>query len=161
MLFISPVNAVLVPFDPTGASQPLDVQGINTHRHVRHPSNDRVLHFLRRFIRSITDGPQEGSSVEKKGKGKNRKAGFPSWQAEIGLQTPASASGCRARVGGENVERTYIVSRRRPSCWIESWLDPTRFERMVVDRRQIDADAKKWLGGPLGGELRYLRLSLV
>lgn len=96
MLFISPVNAVLIPFDPAGASQPLNVQGINTHRHVRHPFNDRVLQFLRRFIRSIMDGPQEGLSVEKKGKGKNRKAGFPSLQ----LQTPASASGCRARSKG-------------------------------------------------------------
>jgi hypothetical protein len=42
----------------------LDDQGMNTHRHVRHPFNDRVLHFLRRFITSITDGLQEGSSVE-------------------------------------------------------------------------------------------------
>lgn len=71
MLFISPVNAVLIPFDPA-----LDVQGINTHRHVRHPFNDRVLQFLRRLIRSITDGPQEGSSVEEKEKERMAKRGF-------------------------------------------------------------------------------------
>lgn len=52
---ISPVTTVLVAVDPTGANQLLDGQEIITHRHVRHPFSDRLLHFLRRFIRSIKD----------------------------------------------------------------------------------------------------------
>lgn len=112
MLFISPVNAVLIPFDPAEASQPLDVQGINTHRHVRHPFNDRVLQFLRRFIRSITDGPQEGSSVEKKEKERIAKRGFQVFSLRPQLQLPAAEQGLGAKMWSALVDSAQTTNTR-------------------------------------------------
>lgn len=69
---------MVLPFDPAGASQPMDDQEINTHRHVRHPFNDRVLHFLRRLAPNITE-----IESSRKGKSRIREKGFPCSQPEM------------------------------------------------------------------------------